>query len=812
MGLMNWARSRSRRDLRDFQSGTEPGSGRPPRGQCRALTVDDARRGASRQGTPASMHECASEHRKEGVRGGHDSISGDGTASFSVSSRIPGGARCGLQPYGAARRHASAADGALGPGSHHIDEVDLGQSGRGLEQLTHGAPNFSTPPVFRRDLISLVHRLQDTFASLPDGSCPEPIHLPQVAVVGGQSSGKSSVLESLVGRDFLPRNKEICTRRPLILQLSRPCPQRQDHGEWAEFLHIPGERFKDFAAVRNEIVEETVRDIGASMWQVSSKPIHLKIHSPHVLPMTLIDLPGISRVPIGDQPSDIEEVLTAITMKYVKQDSCIILAVTAANSDIANSDALKIAQKADPDGHRTLGVLTKLDIMDEGTDVRDYLNGQKEPKLKLGYVGTVNRSQSAVEHGKSVAQALEEEEEWFSANRKAIAYRDIRHQCCGTKLLAKHLNRLLVDDMRSRLPSLRASVRAQLRKDEAMLDETGHDTFKSVDAQAETVTKVLAAFGREFQGIISGDVGEPLDHLYGGARILNRLRLFKDEMSSTLDDCVSYSDEELYHTIQNVYGVEGHVLTAEKAFRRLVPATVRSLEVPCIQCAQAIFEELQGMLDDALSRTDALQRFPDFKSRLRDVSDAYLHDAMKPTIEMIRNILKMEEGYINTDHPLFLGGEKAAEKAAELVRTRDGADEVEPSKSFWRYLGSGRAKARDENTALEGNMVRLRMSVADIYPVEITRVLLDSYGHVVCLNLQDSIPKTILYFLVNSVRHAGLSQVLSRELNRPELYEDLLVEHQGVELRRKELKSKILACKKALGILDDVHSEFGRFG
>lgn len=80
--------------------------------------------------------------------------------------------------------------------------------------------------------------------------------LVQVAVVGSQSSGKSSVLEALVGRDFLPRGSDICTRRPLVLQLvqtiRRP-DDRTESAEWGEFLHIPGRRFTDFAAIRKEI-------------------------------------------------------------------------------------------------------------------------------------------------------------------------------------------------------------------------------------------------------------------------------------------------------------------------------------------------------------------------------------------------------------------------------------------------------------------------------------------------------------------------------------------------------------------------------
>lgn len=76
----------------------------------------------------------------------------------------------------------------------------------------------------------------------------------------------------------------------------------------------------------------------------------MKIVSPNVLDMTLVDLPGITKVPVGDQPSDIEARIRTMIMSYIKEPSCLILAVTPANSDLANSDALQMAGVADPDG------------------------------------------------------------------------------------------------------------------------------------------------------------------------------------------------------------------------------------------------------------------------------------------------------------------------------------------------------------------------------------------------------------------------------------------------------------------------------
>ena len=94
---------------------------------------------------------------------------------------------------------------------------------------------------------------------------------------------------------------------------------------------------------------ETDRETGGNKG-ISEKQIRLKIYSPYVLNITLVDLPGITKVPVGDQPSDIEARVRTMILSYIKHDTCIILAVSPANADLANSDALQMARMADPDG------------------------------------------------------------------------------------------------------------------------------------------------------------------------------------------------------------------------------------------------------------------------------------------------------------------------------------------------------------------------------------------------------------------------------------------------------------------------------
>ena len=132
--------------------------------------------------------------------------------------------------------------------------------------------------------------------------------------------------------------------------------------EWGEFLHLPGEKLFDFNKIRDEIIRDTEAKTGKNAG-ISPQPINLRIYSPNVLTLTLVDLPGLTKVPVGDQPRDIEKQIREMLMKYISKPTCIILAVTAANVDLANSDGLKMAREVDPEGTRTIGVLTKVDLM-----------------------------------------------------------------------------------------------------------------------------------------------------------------------------------------------------------------------------------------------------------------------------------------------------------------------------------------------------------------------------------------------------------------------------------------------------------------
>ena len=255
-----------------------------------------------------------------------------------------------------------------------------------------------------------------------------------------------------MGKGFLPRGSGICTRRPLILQMVADRKCRRDYGM---FAHLGNKKFYDFAEVSREIVRETERLTGGKgSVTISTSPIILKVVAKDVLNLTLVDLPGMTRVAIRGQPKDMPDQLRNMCLKFIEDPNTIILAVSAANQDLAVSDAIKLAKKVDPKGDRTLGVLTKLDLMDAGTDALSILSGNGPLPLKLGYIGVVNRSQLDLNNNVSVDVMRKKEMDYFVNHRsyKLIASKQ------GVGTLATVLNGMLLKEVEKQIPTLKRQI------------------------------------------------------------------------------------------------------------------------------------------------------------------------------------------------------------------------------------------------------------------------------------------------------------------------------------------------------------------
>mmetsp|Transcript_18992 Transcript_18992/g.31134 ORF Transcript_18992/g.31134 Transcript_18992/m.31134 type:complete len:1083 (-) Transcript_18992:172-3420(-) len=488
------------------------------------------------------------------------------------------------------------------------------------------------------ELITVVNRLQDVLSGIGI-STSDIIDLPQIAVVGSQSSGKSSVLESFVGKQFLPRGSGLVTRRPLVLQLFSVSPGEPEYGE---FLHRPGAKYYNFNDICQEIVADTDRVAGKNAGIVNA-PINLRVYSPDVVNLTLIDLPGLTKVPVGDQPPDIELQIRSMINSFISRPNCIILAVTAANTDIANSDALQLAKAVDPAGERTVGVITKLDLMDQGTDAKDVLLGKVYP-LKKGYIGVVNRSQLDINKNKSIRDALDAERAFFQSHPTYSQMMNI----LGTRVLAKTLNKILVHHIKVCLPDIRKSVNEKLAKVSAELEELGGPVSSMSDKKSMLVA-ILNAYSREFRNAIEGrSVDMNIKELYGGARIAYIFRDIFGPAIHAIDPCLGLRDEDIRNAMRNSTGVGGS-LFMPRVVNSVIQRQMARLKEPSIECTKYVLDELVRIASTVNKKRFA--RFEDLRALVLNEMSKFLQDLFAKTVVKIEAFLELQMAFINLEHP-----------------------------------------------------------------------------------------------------------------------------------------------------------------
>uniref|UniRef100_A0A671SSC0 Dynamin-1-like protein n=1 Tax=Sinocyclocheilus anshuiensis TaxID=1608454 RepID=A0A671SSC0_9TELE len=673
-------------------------------------------------------------------------------------------------------------------------------------------------------LIPVINKLQDVFNTVG----ADIIQLPQIAVVGTQSSGKSSVLESLVGRDLLPRGTGIVTRRPLILQLVHVDPEDRrktseengvDGEEWGKFLHTKNKIYTDFDEIRQEIENETERVSGNNKG-ISDEPIHLKIFSPHVVNLTLVDLPGITKVPVGDQPKDIELQIRELILKYISNPNCIILAVTAANTDMATSEALKVAREVDPDGH----ILTKY--------------------TKVYQLNINNK--------KIVADSIRDEHAFLQKKYPSLANRN------GTKYLARTLNRLLMHHIRDCLPELKTRINVLAAQYQSLLSSYG----EPVEDMSSTLLQLITKFAAEYCNTIEGTAKYiETAELCGGARICY---IFHETFGRTLesvDPLGGLTTIDVLTAIRNATGPRPALFVPEVSFELLVKRQVKRLEEPSLRCVELVHEEMQRIIQHCSNySTQELLRFPKLHDAIVEVVTSLLRKRLPVTNEMVHNLVAIELAYINTKHPDFADAcglmnnnieEQRRNRMRELPSAvpRDkslkgpGGQSVSPTEQppaegdgpkmaggaqgeqeggtgTWRgmlkkgeeYEDKMKPQSSVPVSPQKGHAVNLldvpvpvarKLSAREQRDCEVIERLIKSYFLIVRKNIQDSVPKAVMHFLVNHVKDSLQSELVG-QLYKPALLDDLLTESEDMAQRRNEAADMLKALQKASQVIAEI--------
>uniref|UniRef100_A0A915D1R5 Dynamin GTPase n=1 Tax=Ditylenchus dipsaci TaxID=166011 RepID=A0A915D1R5_9BILA len=617
--------------------------------------------------------------------------------------------------------------------------------------------------------------------------------------------------------------------------------------------------------VRQEIEDETERLTGANKG-ISPIPINLKIYSHKVVNLSLVDLPGITKVPVGDQPLDIETQIRRMICSYIANPNSLILAVTPANQDFATSEPLKLARDVDKEGDRTLAVLTKLDLMDYGTDALDVLTGKLVP-VKLGIIGVVNRSQADIKSKKSIEECLKDEIKFLHKKYPTLASTN------GIQHLSKTLNRLLMHHIRQCLPQLKLRINTMTLQCQSLLNSYG----EPVTDKSRTLLQIITHFANAYTSTIEG-TSKNIDtsELSGGARICY---IFYETFGAALEkvdplDCLSQA--EVLTAIRNATGPRPALFVSE-----LCGPSLRGI---------ASYSPTLRLRDTARNAT-----LPLLYDRINEVVSGVLVSRLCPTKEFVSDLVSVELAYINSRHPEFTDAHLASilrdastfpyDKQQQQQNALGGSgcteygEEVEAAGSIYNNsnlppmpMDQGHAQRgrqsitlpMQRNTSRSRGFLpsfrrepdRMQNLVIDPAPNQETSAnnslknglptksvsstsmwgiggffnrnanssdssaafsispkekrdclvierLIRSYFMIVRKSIQDMVPKSIMRFLVNHVRD-NLQSELVRQLYNSADIDELLSESELMAQRRKESAEMLVALNKATSVINEI--------
>ena len=609
-------------------------------------------------------------------------------------------------------------------------------------------------------LISLINKLQEI---LTVSQLKYKINLPQIICIGSQSSGKSSIIESIIGKDFLPKGSGIVTRRPLILQLIN-----QKEGEdYCEFFLKPNEKITDFSKVTKEIIIQTEKIAGKEKL-ISDKPIIMKIFSSKLIDLTLVDLPGLVKVPLKGQPDNIDSQIKKIVLDFISNSNSIILAITPSNIDISNSDSLKIAREVDPYFTRTLGVISKVDLVENYLEFVNIIKNNVYP-LKYGYIGVTCRTSKENLNNKSLDNQIKDEEDIY---QEINEYSEILNNL-GIKNLTNKLKDLLTEKIKLSIPTIKENLNNIIFKKEKELKELGDEIILE-DNEISMNTFLLSSvfkFTTKYKELLNGNIlNSNLNKVYIGAAKINKIfnQKFINEILS-IDPLDNLKDEEILIVIKNTNGLRPSLFVPEIAFEILVKQEIKRLEEPGLLCVKKVYDELINTIN-CISIPEII-RFKNLEIKIKELLINIIEKCIPEVNQMIKNLILIELSYINSSHPDFLNGKEELNKI--------------------------------ENDNIENNIRKdLNFTERELMEISIVKNLIVSYFNIVKKNYCDLVPKTIMCFLVNKTKDISEQEIISQLYKTKEDIKNLLKEDDDITQRRKELKDNLVFLKNSFNILN----------
>lgn len=428
-------------------------------------------------------------------------------------------------------------------------------------------------------ILNLANEINGLFSetNLIDGK-PD-LSLPQIITVGSQSSGKSSLLNSIMGIDILPTNKNMCTRTPLSIRLHQIKSMIDSYVEFGDYnsegwitekkisIKQPILLDTEITEIRNHIMMKTNELAGENM-NISDKPIYLDIYSPNVPNLSLVDLIGLTMVACIDkgQPEDIKEKIENLVASYIKQKKTIILVVMCSRNDLETDIGLALIKKHDDENKRVIGCLTKLDLMNSGTHIGEYLtnNISKNLMLTCGYYAVKNRNGQEIKDV-NIIQGYALEKEYF-ANHCEYK-KSIYKEKVGVHNLTNNLSKILVESIKEQLPSVMIELVSLENKLNNKLNKMHQPLPETKEGKLSFMNKYVSNFYYKF-----------VDSIESRGTVLNTGKMIKDTFIAyrkTLQEVKPFANNKIYNTeyFKNIISnFEGNHMSFSISFIQILEA------------------------------------------------------------------------------------------------------------------------------------------------------------------------------------------------------------------------------------------------
>eukprot|EP00268_Persea_americana_P039695 TRINITY_DN3931_c0_g1_i3.p1 TRINITY_DN3931_c0_g1~~TRINITY_DN3931_c0_g1_i3.p1 ORF type:complete len:688 (+),score=128.68 TRINITY_DN3931_c0_g1_i3:293-2356(+) len=602
----------------------------------------------------------------------------------------------------------------------------------------------------------------------------EGINLPTIVVVGDQSSGKSSVLESLAGIS-LPRGQGICTRVPLVLRL-----QEHDMNEPEIYLEYQG---KTVDTCENEItkaINTATKEIAGSGKGISYTPLTLVVKKKGVPDLTMIDLPGITRVPVYGQPDDIYEQISAIIMEYIRPKESVILNVLSATVDFPTCESIRMSQRVDPTGERTLAVVTKADKSPEGLLEKvttDAVN------IGLGYVCVRNRiGDETYEEGRAAEVRLFECHPLLSNMDKSIV---------GIPMLAQKLVQIQAAIISKCMPEIVKKINDKLNQNVAELNELPPNLTTIGDAM-KAFMQILGATKESLKKLfIRGEFEEYQDevHMHCTARMAEMLNDFSSELQSQFSTN-ELSNEFLMEEIGVLEEAKGIVLPNFPLRTTFINLLQRKVKLVADFPAD-FMHKMWNYIEDVVVKVlmSHAKAYPQLQSAARRATLNLISKMRDKSTQHVKELVEMEKLADYTSNPEY---------------TRTWTSLMGQQESFMEVINYPHRPTIVNITGfgeVEAGHLRRFTSMAEQAVVERAfdmKMRVTAYWKIVTMRIVDSLALHLVYTLQKLVNHEMEAEIVN-ELMGPHMdnIEQMLEESASITCKRERLNRSIQLLRKS---------------